>query len=81
MEEKSDASKGNASKETNQKHFHINCTKEFKRETKKDALIYALVARESSEQNVEIPCLVEPVFNEFQGVFPKDLPERAPSYA
>lgn len=76
---KKDIVKGECNPSPKFKALSVISTKEFKKATKNDIIVYALMAKESSEQTMEIPQEVDLIFREFQDVFPNDLPNSLPS--
>ena len=57
------------------KAIHLVTAKVFEHEVKNEPLVFALVAKEHPEAQVVIPPEVPPILEEFQSVFPSDLPE------
>ena len=55
----------------------ILSTREFVEEVKDSAELFMLIGYETSE-DVEIPAEVRPVLNEFEDVFPAELPKELP---
>ena len=60
------------------KAIHLVTAKVFEREVKNEPLVFALVAKEYPEMQDVIPPKVPPILEEFQSVFPSDLPESLP---
>lgn len=77
-EKKKDVVKGKCNTSPKFKALYVINTKEIIKATKDNVVVYALVAKESPEQTVEIPPTVEPVFKQFQDVSPDDLPNSLP---
>ena len=60
------------------KAIHLVTAKVFEREVKNEPLAFALVTKKYPETQDVIPPEVPPILEEFQSVFPSDLPESLP---